>query len=226
MSSTRATDMPISDAGAGTPRESAAYDAALDAFRAAHVPQDGTVGIVRAYRAVQAMPYFSGPDRTPFAALRDGRGACTAKHLVLRDLLRRIGLRAEVEIIEGDFSTAVPLHPSMPPALGDMIRAGGVTDFHCRVWLPQGDDGQRLDATWPRGLTAWGFAADLDWAGQGDTQQAIARVTVRSRDDDVLGTKARLLGGLSEEVTLRRKEFLALLSGWMAGLALPENAGI
>lgn len=213
--------MPISDP-AVTGTRATAYDDALDAMRAAHVLSGGTAGVVQAYRAVQAMPYFSGPDRTPQAALRDGRGACTAKHLILRDLLRRMGVAAQVEIVEGDFARAVPLHPTMPPALREMVRAGGITDFHCRVWLAEGD--QRLDATWPQALAAWGFAVDAGWSGQGDTLQAIAPVTLRSRDDDVLGTKVRLLGGLPEPVAARRKAFLALLSGWMAGLILPKDA--
>lgn len=209
--------MPISE---GTPAGSVAgapYDDALAAFHAAHVPQPGRAGIVQAYRAVQALPYFSGPDRTPLAALRDGRGACTAKHLVLRDLLRRMGEEAVVEIVKGDFASGIREHPTMPRALKVMLREGGVIDFHCRVRLG-GEGGQALDATWPLSLMAYGFDADADWSGEGDTKQAIARVTVRSRDDDVLGTKARLLAGLTGEETRRRKEFLALLSGWLAGL--------
>ncbi len=111
----------------------------------------------------------------------------------------------------------------MPRALKVMLRAGAVTDFHCRVRLTGVNAGQVLDATWPPALAAWGFPVDTGWAGQGNTRQAIAQVTVRSRDEDVLGTKARLLDGLSNEMTTRRKEFLALLSGWLAGLAPPAN---
>lgn len=203
-------DMPTSEATVagkgGDP-----YQEALDAFLAAHVASGG---VVAAYRAVQAMPYFSGPDRTPLAALRTGRGACTAKHLVLRDLLRRMGQAAVVEIVEGDFASGIPLHPSMPPELQEMVRAGGVVDFHCRVRL---EGGPALDATWPLVLRRWGFDV-REWQGAGDSGQAIAQVTVRSKDEDVLGTKARLLAGLSEADSARRLRFLALLSGWLAGL--------
>lgn len=210
MSSMRAMDMPISEVtAAGTGGDP--YARALDAFLAAHVTS-GTV--VAAYRAVQAMPYYSGPDRTPLAALRAGRGACTAKHLVLRDVLRRMGQVAVVEIVEGDFASGIPVHPSMPEALQAMIRAGGVVDFHCRVRL---EGGPALDATWPLSLRRWGFDVQ-PWDGAGDTTQAIARVSVRSRDEDVLGRKAELLAGLSEEDSARRLRFLALLSGWLAGL--------
>jgi hypothetical protein len=66
-------------------------------------------------------------------------------------------------------------------------------------------------------LRRWGFDVQ-PWDGAGDTTQAIARVSVRSRDEDVLGRKAELLAGLSEEDSARRLRFLALLSGWLAGL--------
>lgn len=206
--------MPTSEVTAAATGAPTPYEEALDAFAAAHVTSGS---VVDAYRAVQAMPYYSGPDRTPLAALRSGRGACTAKHLVLRDLLRRMGQGAVVEIVEGDFASGIPLHPSMPEELQEMIRAGGVVDFHCRVRLASGP---ALDATWPLALRRWGF--DLrEWEGAGDSAQAIAQVTVRSTEEDVLGTKARLLATLSEADTARRLRFLALLSGWLA--ALPQT---
>ena len=150
------------------------------------------------------------------AALRSGRGACTAKHIILRDLLRRVGAWAEVEIVEGDFAAGIPLHPTQAPALQAMIRQGGVTDFHCRVRLIGTDGDQRLDATWPDGLAAWGFAVNRGWTGRGDTIPAIPHATLRSCDEDVLGTKARLLAGLETGAARRRLEFLRLLSGWLA----------
>lgn len=216
------TGMPISERIAARPDREAGYEEALDAFLAAHVQPGGGKDVVAIYRAVQAMPYFSGPDRTPQAALRDGRGACTAKHLVLRDLLRRLGLTAEVEVVEGDFASGIPVHPTMPAALTDMILEGGVTDFHCRVRLSGPEGNRYLDATWPLDLMAWGFPADRDWAGQGDTCQAIAEVTVMSSEEDTLGVKAGLLATLPEAALQRRERFLALLSDWLA--ALPQTA--
>ena len=123
----RATDMPISD-GMATDAD---YHAELGRFFVEHVPAQGKAGVLQAYAAVRRLPYFSGSDRTPLAALRSGSGACTAKHIILRDLLRRVGMRADVEIVEGDFAAAIPLHFSQPSDLQDMIRQRGVTDFHC-----------------------------------------------------------------------------------------------
>jgi hypothetical protein len=210
--------MPISKGNGAGKAPVGTYEEALDAFLATHALLPGMEGVVQLYRAVQSIPYFSGPDRTPLAALRDWRGACTAKHLVLRDALRRMGVAALVEIVEGDFASGIPEHETMPEGLKLMLRQGDVTDFHCRVRLTGDDAGQALDATWPQSLLPWGFPADTDWTGQGDTRQALAKVTVRASTDDVLEEKARLLAGLPDQARQRRLEFLALLSGWLSSL--------
>ena len=201
------------------------YPSALLAFVARHIPARGAGGAVQAYAAVQQMPYFSGSDRTPLAALRDGRGACTAKHIILRDALRAIGERADVEVVKGDFAAAIPLHVSQDTALKQMIRQGGVTDFHCRVVLrgPEGD--RRLDATWPAALASYGFAVNRGWTGWGDTLQAMPGATVCATPEDVLATKVELLAGLDPVIIAKRLAFLRLLSAWMAELQMTETSG-
>jgi hypothetical protein len=195
------------------------YAVALARFAAPH--GDNPVAL---FHAVRAMPYRSGPDRTPMAALRSGQGACTAKHLVLRDALRLAGHRAEVELVEGDFAGAIPDHPSMPDTLRAEIAQGGVTDYHCRVRLSvPGQPHRRLDATWPDALIPFGFATARGWDGSGDTAQAIARVRVAACVDDVLAGKARLLSALPPAVAARRLRFLALLSDWLAGVQGPRH---
>lgn len=211
--------MHISDAPATSD-----YSRALAGFIAGRIPSRGAGGMLQAYTAVQQMPYFSGADRTPLAALRDGRGACTAKHIILRDVFRVTGQRADVELVRGDFAAAIPLHPSQSPELAAMIRQGGVTDFHCRVVLRGVDGDRRLDATWPDGLAAYGFAVNRGWTGQGDTLQAMPDAVPCGTPEDVLAAKAEMLATLDPAMIARRLEFLRLLSGWMAGLRLTETS--
>ena len=205
--------MPSSDAPTA-PARALTYAEALGSFRARH--RLGPGGVVEAFHAVRNLPYFSGPDRTPLAALRDGRGACTAKHLVLRDLLRAMGETAAVELVEGRFGAGMPVHPDMPEALRAMIREGGVPDIHAHVRLGEGERAQRLDATWPDALEALGFPVNRAWDGRGDTRGAMPGGAVRSDAEDVLAEKARLLSGLAAEESERRGQFLRLLSDWLA----------
>jgi hypothetical protein len=127
--------------------------------------------------------------------------------------------------VTGDFAAAIPAHSSQHTTLAQMIRQGGVTDFHCRVVLrgPEGD--RRLDATWPVALESYGFAVDRVWTGRGDTLQAISGATSCATPEDVLATKVQLLAGLDPAMIARRLEFLRLLSAWMAGLQMTETSG-
>lgn len=193
------------------------YPAALARFAAGRVGGQGWRGAVEAYHAVRAMPYFSGPDRTPLAALRTGRGACTARHIILRDLLRGLGVRADVELVDCDFAAAIPPHPSMPEPVRVLCGAGHIRDMHCWVRAWNKDVPVLMDATWPDELAAYGFAVNTGWAGEGDTRPA-ARGEVRGAPEDVLAGKEALLAELTDEETSARRAFLAGLSAWLEKL--------
>ena len=196
------------------PSHDLAYDLALDAFIASHGAQD-VPGI---YHAVRQLPYFSSGERSPEAVMRSGRGACTAKHILLRDLLRRHGELAEVELVAGDFAAGMPQVASMSAPLRDMIRAAGVPDFHCYVIWQGPQHAVRLDATWPDALTGYGFAVNAGWTGSGDTRLAIRPDGFTERAEDVIAAKARLLSGLTAVQAGKRRLFLQLLSDWIATL--------
>ena len=193
----------------------AAYGLALDAFSASHGAQD-VPGI---YHAVRKLAYFSSADRSPEAVMRDGRGACTAKHTLLRDLLRRHGEVAEVEFVAGDFAAGMPQVPSMPASLRDMIRAGGINDSHCYVVWQNAGHPVLLDATWPDALASHGFPVNAGWTGGGDTILAITPSGITRRAEDVITAKARLLSVLTTEQAYKRRRFLTLLSDWIATIS-------
>lgn len=199
--------MPISEA-------IPAYDLALDAF----IASNGARDVPGIYHAVRKLAYFSSGDRSPEAVMRTGRGACTAKHILLRDLLRRHGEVAEAALVEGDFAAGIPQVAYMPAPLRDMIRDSGVADFHCYVvWQNAGHE-VRLDATWPDALADHGFPVNAGWTGSGDTILAITPDGITRRVEDVITAKAQLLSGLSVDQADKRRRFLTLLSDWIATL--------
>lgn len=215
--------MPISEPTAAVAQDD--YAAARAAFRAAHVRAKGRAGAVQAFHAVRNLAYFSGPDRTPLAALRTGRGACTAKHILLRDLLRDLGLEAEVELVDCDFAAALPQHPDMPEDLRVAIAAGGVRDVHCWVRLRDGAKSLRLDATFPDALGRYGFALNDRWDDASDTAPAAPDAVSLGTAEDVIGQKEALLARLGPAEAAARKAFLARLSAWMQGLAVDDRGG-
>ncbi len=195
-----------------TSETNTAYDLALDAFRDSQSAQD----VAGLFHAVRKLSYFSDGERSPEAVMRNLRGACTAKHILLRDLLRRQGERADVELVAGDFAGGIPEVASMSASLRAMIRAGDVRDFHCFVVWQSPHRKMRLDATWPDALGAYGFGVNADWAGKGHTRLAITPVDIPVRAEDVIAAKHRLLAGLTTDHAEKRLLFLKLLSDWIA----------
>lgn len=217
------TDMPTSEvrpSTAGSPGSAGGagdYPAALARFAARNVRAQGWAGAVEAYHSVRAMPYFSGPDRSPGAALHSGRGACTARHIILRDLLRGLGVPADVEMVECDFAAGVPPHPTMPASVRSKAGIGGIRDVHCWVRARNGSVPILMDATWPDALGAYGFPMNTGWEGTGDTRPAV-QGRVRATPEDVLAKKDELLAELTEEETKLRRAFLTGLSAWLEKL--------
>ncbi len=191
------------------------YNLALDAFMTSHGAED-VPGI---YHAVRKLAYFSSGERSPEAVMRTGRGACTAKHILLRDLLRRRGEVAEVVLVSGDFADGIPQAASMPARLRAMIRDAGVADFHCYVVWQNAGEAVRLDATWPNALLPYEFPVNTGWAGSGDTVLAISPNAATQRAEDVITAKSQLLLGLSVDQAARRLRFLKLLSDWIAAIS-------
>lgn len=217
--------MPISDSAVvlqgDTQSLSDEYARALLAF----IDRQGKFGnkptVVDLFHAVRNIPYYSSGERSPEAVLRDNRGACTAKHILLRDALRHIGETADVELIEGDFAISMPIVRSMPADMQAWIRSGGIRDFHCYVVWRGPEREQILDATWPDSLKAYGFPVNANWTGEGNTALAIKPTFVKVRVEDVIARKERLIQTLSREDTHNRRLFLSMLSVWLSGL--PTN---
>ena len=190
------------------------YSHTLDGFLDRSVGS-GRVSVPAIYHAVRNLTYASDGNRQPEIVIATGKGSCTGKHLLLRDLLRHVGETADVEFIEGDFAAAMPVIPSMSEELKHWVSSGGIKDFHCYVvW--RGDEGEvKLDATWPDRMASLGFPVNAKWNGAGDTRVAINAGTVKGRAEDVLGRKKVLLATLTEKQINDRLRFLKLLTEWM-----------
>lgn len=198
---------------------SASYRQQLDAFLARHAGGAVRPSVPAIYHAVRNLAYASDGNRNPEIVMKTKRGACTGKHILLRDLLRHAGERADVEFAEGDFAAGMPVAASMPEELSRWIRSGGIRDFHCYVVWYDGEREVKLDATWPDGLATLGFPVNAGWDGAGDTRIALNPDGLKARAENVIEHKARLVATLSQEQKEDRRSFLELLTKWMPGEA-------
>ncbi|MFO0992893.1 MAG: hypothetical protein U1E67_13295 [Hyphomicrobiales bacterium] len=190
------------------------YSRQLDEFLDLHTGT-GRPTVPAIYDAVRNLTYASDGNRTPETVLATGKGSCTGKHLLLRDLLRHVGEHADVEFIKGDFAASMPVVPSMSDELKQWVSSGGISDFHCYVVWQGGERELKLDATWPDTLAALGFSVNRHWDGKSDTRLAINSGTVSGRAEDVVERKKTLLETLTEKQIKDRLSFLKLLTEWM-----------
>jgi len=173
---------------------------------------------IRLYHLVRNVPYSSRGDRHPQAVLEKNEGSCSGKHILLRDLLRHTGQKAEIETVQGDFAAGVPPLESMSDELRHFCNVGGVKDFHHYVVWQTSEGECKLDATWPDGPIAMGVPGNADWDGDGDTRLALTPKKILNREEDIPAYKEQLLAGLTEEEKTYRLEFLALLTDWVSAI--------
>jgi hypothetical protein len=193
---------------------SSSYSRQLDNFLDTRV-RTGRATVPAIFHAVRNLTYASDGNRAPEMVIATGKGACTGKHLLLRDLLRHVGETADVEFIEGDFAASMPVVPTMSEELQRWVSAGGISDFHCYVVWQGGEGEVKLDATWPDRVASLGYPVNAKWDGIGDTRVAIGSGIIRGRAENVLERKASLLSTLTEKQINDRLRFLKLLTEWM-----------
>jgi hypothetical protein len=91
---------------------------------------------VSVFHGVRRLPYHSSGDRSLAGILQSRRGSCSSKHILLAALLNRIGVRADVELAEGDFASPLKEARGISKPMSDTAREG-IRDIHnvVRVWL-------------------------------------------------------------------------------------------
>jgi len=171
------------------------------------------------YHQVRNIPYGSNGSRDPRIVYESNVGSCSGKHILLRDLLREAGHKAEIITMFTYFNESTPICDSFSEELKTLGASTRIPDFHHYVRVKKQGKWLKLDATWHDGLAAFGFKVNSDWAGQGDT--ALASVAEREypNEEDIIAFKAHLVDSLPSDQREVRAKYFAMVTGWIA-----ENA--
>lgn len=134
------------------------------------------LGIAVTLRAILSclrdMPYRRPAGENSVAAsLEQWRGTCSAKHLAVDDLLRRLGFAPKLwmarYVIRPDF-------PGLSAALRQALRETVVHDLHNYITCDLGEGPILIDVTFPRTLESFGFIVTREWTGHGNFRLACA----------------------------------------------------
>lgn len=178
----------------------------------------GAPDLVTIYHAVRNIPYGSTGQRDPQSVLASNLGSCSGKHLLLSDLLRRVGYETRLITVFTHFNELVPDHPSYPAELRDLVAHAEIPDFHHFVRGRVDGGWVQLDATWHDQLAPYGFPVNAGWAGLRDTRLAARPRRTYPPTDDLIALKERLLAALPAGQRTLRARFFRLLTEWIAGL--------
>jgi hypothetical protein len=177
----------------------------------------GRPDLVTVYHAVRNIPYGRIGQRDPLRVLAENAGSCSAKHMLLDQLLRRLGYGTRLITVFTHFEEGVPDHESYPKELRELLHRP-VPDFHHFLRVEHGGRWLDLDATWHDALAPYGFRVNTGWAGDRNTQIAARPRKEYPSTDDLVPLKERLLDGLTPEDRALRTRFFALLSDWIEKL--------
>jgi hypothetical protein len=189
------------------------YEAFLRALDARARPT-----FVQVYHAVRNIPYGSTGERDPVRVMEVRVGSCSGKHVLLRELLRALGYRAETVTVFAYFNKGIPEYEGFPPELLRIIREERVPDFHHYVRMYRDGRPQKLDATWHDKLIPYGFPVNHAWNGEGDTVIAAEPIREYPPEEDLIAFKVKMLATLTPEESALRLRFLRLVTDWMATL--------
>ncbi len=191
---------------------------ALTDFLAQIARQGQRADAVSVFHAVRQLPYLSTGDRSIEGILLRRAGSCSSKHILLAALLNKIGIKANVELVLGDFATPFREAHNVPSAF--MVAAHeGIRDIHNIVRAQVDEHFIIMDATWHDLVKPFGFRVNDTWSGTNDTRIAVDVESMLGPSDNPAVDKAKIIASWPAEEQARRRRFLEMINDWVAELS-------
>ncbi|MFA6355553.1 MAG: hypothetical protein WCY23_00425 [Candidatus Omnitrophota bacterium] len=173
---------------------------------------------ISAFRRIRDIPYaivaaMRDPAVGPAMMLKENRGSCNPKHVLLADEFRKLGL--EVKYANYSFSWDDPAvkYPPELRSLTKMIPPGN----HLAIKALIGGRWVLVDATWDLPLKKAGFPVNEDWDGISDTKNAVTPVNEVLHDtiEERVKYDVALRSRNTEEQRAAYAEFAEKLNEWL-----------
>lgn len=170
------------------------------------------------FHAVRQLPYLSLGDRSIEGILACRAGSCSSKHILLVALLDKIGVKADVELVLGDFATPLREAHNVPEPFM-IVAKEGIRDIHNIVRANINGHSVVMDATWHDHVKPFGFRVNDTWSGTGDTRIAVDVENMLGPSDDPAAEKAKIIASWPVAEQVRRRRFLEMINDWVAELS-------
>ncbi|WP_063286419.1 MULTISPECIES: transglutaminase domain-containing protein [unclassified Pseudovibrio] len=183
------------------------------------ISKNSLLTLPQIYHHVRNIPYGSTGNRDPRIVYTSNLGSCSGKHILLRDLLREAGYRAEIVTMFTYFNESTPIDESFPEELKAIATHERVPDFHHYLRVFEQETWLNLDATWHDAVMNFGFRVNHDWDGSTHTKLAAVAEQEYPVTENIIDLKARLVASLSQDQQELRRKYFQLVTEW-----IPENA--
>jgi hypothetical protein len=174
------------------------------------------------FHAVRNLPYLSTGDRSIEGILTRRAGSCSSKHILLAELLNHAGVKAQVELVLGDFATPFRVAHKIPISLANAAR-DGIRDIHNVVRADINGASVILDATWHDAMLPFAMRVNNAWTGQVDTEIAVDVQKMLGPSIDPAEDKARIIASWPQAEQQRRRRFLETVNEWVANITPIKN---
>lgn len=168
------------------------------------------------FEKVRDLPFRYPSSRDPVAVLREGVGSSSGKHLLLGEMLRRLGTPVRHIICTHCFNDSdLPF----PEEMQTLLRKNEILDLHDYLQIQVDGEWIDIDATWARNLRDFGFPVTEDWDGCSPMLLGFTADEHELVEGDPAKVKEEMLSKLTPRQRKLRDQFLSALSQWIQDIS-------
>lgn len=166
--------------------------------------------LISIFEVVRDLPYGNIDSREPEQVLKEGKGTCSGKHLLLGQLYQAMGIEVQYMMCLTKFNF---LEPIVPDNLKEILAGNEIFDYHNYLKIFSGE-WIDVDATFDLALKRHGFIVNDNWDGESDCKIALQPIKTYCVND-LIAEKKRAVNELSIAKQRLRKKFIQNLGYWM-----------
>lgn len=169
--------------------------------------------IAALFEVVRDIPYGDIGSRDPLNVLKEGKGSCSGKHLLLGKLYETMGIKVKYMMCLTQFNF---LRQCFPKELQSILDNFEIPDYHnfLRIYTNKWVD---VDITFDLFLTKYGFPVNLKWNGLTNCKIAFHPIEI-FEVRDLIEEKQIAINNLPYEKQELRKDFIKKMANWLENI--------
>jgi len=167
--------------------------------------------IISVFEIVRDIPYGTINNSRDFCSvLKNNKGTCSGKHLLLGRLYELMGIKVKYMMCETKFNF---IKIKLPKYLQKTLNRKEIIDYHNFIKIRQNSKWINVDATFDLSLKKYSSAVNHNWDGISNCQIAFKPIDI-FETENLKQEKGELINLLTNKQKKEREVFLKKLSDW------------